>query len=218
MVASPLSHFETMKQSKDMDSSSRQTTQESELIQASGLYRSLLSSLPGAIPSLNLNMGIPSAPASSFNFLQPSFLPLSLGNGLPVPGLQPQFLAGRTYLSSNLQVGGGSLVDLASGIQALQGFAPQPLPVVSARQTGRPNQRDRPSAEEIQDALDTLASATAPMTGFGEPVVPKLKEAGGKQQQAGEKSLPCILFMDCDEESLSDYQCLLRKQIELFEA
>ena len=29
---------------------------------------------------------------------------------------------------------------------------------------------------------------------------------------------PIIVYMECDEESLSDYQCLLRKQIEMFEA
>ena len=29
---------------------------------------------------------------------------------------------------------------------------------------------------------------------------------------------PVVLFMDCDEDSLSEYQCLIRKQIELFEA
>jgi hypothetical protein len=29
---------------------------------------------------------------------------------------------------------------------------------------------------------------------------------------------PVVVYMECDEESLSDYQCLLRKQIELFEA
>ena len=29
---------------------------------------------------------------------------------------------------------------------------------------------------------------------------------------------PVLVFMDCDEDSLSEYQCLLRKQIELFEA
>ena len=29
---------------------------------------------------------------------------------------------------------------------------------------------------------------------------------------------PVVLFMDCDEDSLSEYQCLIRKQMELFEA
>jgi hypothetical protein len=29
---------------------------------------------------------------------------------------------------------------------------------------------------------------------------------------------PVVLFMECDEDSLSEYQCLIRKQIELFEA
>ncbi|CAJ1966611.1 unnamed protein product [Cylindrotheca closterium] len=29
---------------------------------------------------------------------------------------------------------------------------------------------------------------------------------------------PIVMYMDCDDESLSEYQCLLRKQIELFEA
>jgi hypothetical protein len=32
------------------------------------------------------------------------------------------------------------------------------------------------------------------------------------------KRRPIVLFMDCDEESLSEYQCLIRQQIELFEA
>ena len=34
----------------------------------------------------------------------------------------------------------------------------------------------------------------------------------------GEVKLPMVVYMECDEESLSEYQCLLRKQIELFEA
>jgi hypothetical protein len=29
---------------------------------------------------------------------------------------------------------------------------------------------------------------------------------------------PVVLFMECDEDSLSEYQCLIRKQIEIFEA
>jgi hypothetical protein len=29
---------------------------------------------------------------------------------------------------------------------------------------------------------------------------------------------PMIMYMDCDEDSLSEYQCILRKQIEIFEA
>jgi hypothetical protein len=32
------------------------------------------------------------------------------------------------------------------------------------------------------------------------------------------KRSPIVLFMECDEDSLSEYQCLIRKQIELFEA
>jgi hypothetical protein len=38
----------------------------------------------------------------------------------------------------------------------------------------------------------------------------------GKRRLAGRTSL--MMYLDCDEESLSDYQCFLRKQIELFEA
>jgi hypothetical protein len=34
----------------------------------------------------------------------------------------------------------------------------------------------------------------------------------------GNTKLPIVVYMECDEESLSAYQCLLRKQIEIFEA
>lgn len=34
----------------------------------------------------------------------------------------------------------------------------------------------------------------------------------------GVKNAPIALYMDCDEDSLSEYQCLIRKQMELFEA
>mmetsp|Transcript_7818 Transcript_7818/g.21109 ORF Transcript_7818/g.21109 Transcript_7818/m.21109 type:complete len:395 (-) Transcript_7818:503-1687(-) len=41
---------------------------------------------------------------------------------------------------------------------------------------------------------------------------------GGVMVQHNKKREPVPLFMECDEDSLSEYQCLIRKQIELFDA
>jgi len=52
----------------------------------------------------------------------------------------------------------------------------------------------------------------------GSPVrAPSARDAAGAPVNKKSRS-PIILYMDCDEDSLSEYQCILRKQIELFEA
>lgn len=116
-----------------------------------------------------------------------------------LPSLQAQFLMGRSLFGPLGGMPASSLGPLTSGIQALQGYQQQaPLP---------PSQlRGRPNAKEIQDALETLAAATAPIPNADRP------------SRTDKATLPAVVFMDCDEESLSDYQCLLRKQIEIFEA
>ena len=72
-------------------------------------------------------------------------------------------------------------------------------------------------AKEIHDAISKLqaaAPAAARTEEFAPPVVSV--EAEKTTPQGG--IAPMVVYMECDEESLSDYQCLLRKQIELFEA
>ena len=91
---------------------------------------------------------------------------------------------------------------LSSGIHALKGDAPVA--------TNAPAPRGRPNATEIKDALATLAAAT---TTSASPV-----PVNATSSSKSHPSLPVVVFMDCDEESLSEYQCQLRKQIELFEA
>jgi hypothetical protein len=163
----------------------QQSGPESETVQSSGLNRSLLASF-GA-PNM------PPVPVRSLNFLPPAGLPMGL------PGLQTQFLMGRSLFRPLAGMPASSLGQLTSGIQALQGYQQQ-APVAPSQQRGRPN------AKEIQDALETLAAATAHL-----PNADRLS-------RTDKATLPAVVFMDCDEESLSDYQCLLRKQIEVFEA
>jgi hypothetical protein len=75
--------------------------------------------------------------------------------------------------------------------------------------------RPQPNAQEIQDAISTLQAATAPTMLKSSP--PPIPLAAEKSTPPGGIA-PMVAYMDCDEDSLSDYQCLLRKQIELFEA
>jgi hypothetical protein len=75
--------------------------------------------------------------------------------------------------------------------------------------------RSLPNAEQVQNALATIAAATdrqmPPLPSkANSPVLKNVDSNGGHS--------PISIYMDIDEESLSDYQCLLRKQIELFEA
>lgn len=79
-------------------------------------------------------------------------------------------------------------------------------------------QRGRPNAKEIQDALDTLAAASLPQSSGMNLISGQSQLSGLSDLYDAEGSLPAVVFMDIDEESLSDYQCLLRKQIEFFEA
>ena len=79
-------------------------------------------------------------------------------------------------------------------------------------------QRGRPNAKEIQDALDTLAAASFPQSSRMNLISGQSHLSGLNELYGAEGSLPAVVFMESDEESLSDYQCLLRKQIEFFEA
>eukprot|EP00934_Nitzschia_sp_Nitz4_P004461 Nitzschia sp. Nitz4//scaffold295_size27985//18074//19108//NITZ4_008163-RA/size27985-processed-gene-0.45-mRNA-1//1//CDS//3329546251//4451//frame0 len=70
-----------------------------------------------------------------------------------------------------------------------------------------------------QDAL--LGKASLPSSRGPSPVQsPTLKPQQRQLAAVKAKSQrnPIALFMDCDEDSLSEYQCLIRQQMELFEA
>lgn len=159
----------------------------------------LLASLGQSAHGLSLG---PMNPVSSACL--PMGYPLDLASGLP-PALQAQLLMGRSPLLnpfSSFPMSSSLMGPLASGIQALKGDVPT--------QTHAPAPCGRPNATEINDVLATLAAAS---TKSASPV-PTNATSSSKSQP----SLPVVVFMDCDEESLSEYQCQLRKQIELFEA
>lgn len=80
--------------------------------------------------------------------------------------------------------------------------------------------RSHPNAQKIHDAISTLqAAAAAPSAApRTEEFAPPVVSVEAEQTTPPGGIAPMVVYMECDEESLSDYQCLLRKQIELFEA
>ena len=152
--------------------------------------------------SLSLLQSTGGLPLSSFrNALYPS-----LTSGLP-PGIQTQLLMGRPLL-------GHASAALAPTFSQ---FAPMG-PYFEGHRPQNAGQRGRPNAKEIQDALDTLAAASLPQSSGMNLISGQSQLSGLSDLYDAEGSLPAVVFMDIDEESLSDYQCLLRKQIEFFEA
>jgi hypothetical protein len=89
------------------------------------------------------------------------------------------------------------------------------------------------SHEETTEGPDLKLSSTTPESIKREGALPKTdrrynhpststslvasaREERRDQNLSGRQAI--IIYLDCDEESLSDYQCFLRQQIELFEA
>jgi hypothetical protein len=165
-------------------------------------------------------------------------LPLSFGSGFSgmqtqVPGQSVDFSSLINGLMNRPQAIGNSLY-----LQQAFGSAPsgayllgQGAPLPSAQLTlpsatlasltscmpsllGPAGARAPPSSKEVQDALATIAAAAAPLP--GSTGAPPLLEPEKPTPPGGQP--PVVVYMECDDESLSEYQCLLRKQIELFEA
>jgi hypothetical protein len=65
------------------------------------------------------------------------------------------------------------------------------------------------------DSMHTMAARTGADLSSSN-MEPRALVPGGNSKWAGRH--PVTLFMSCDDDSLSEYQCLVRKQIELFEA
>lgn len=172
--------------------------------QQQGLNPTFLSSLVG--PNMNgLSLG-------SLNSMPSAKFPLGYPTGYSVlpPSLHAQLLMRRSLMNpfsgiphqhNHRQLNTYTLAHLAPGIQALQ-VPSQQYCVSKMKESGMPN------ANEIKKALATLAAAAGPTS-----VTSAHLRTGTSQA-----SLPVVVFMECDEGSLSDYQCMLRKQIELFEA
>lgn len=170
------------------------------------------------------------ATATVIPLLQPASLPFAFGGGIPVitgqvaggqsVELNPLLngIVGRAgdplFLQQALANHPGSV--LVGQNPAVSGVTPGlPLPVSSILPLNQPvpsvlsstPRRGRPTSQEVQDAIATIAAAGVSM--------PTL-QATSSVAEGGHP--PVVVYMECDEESLSDYQCLLRKQVELFEA
>jgi hypothetical protein len=87
-----------------------------------------------------------------------------------------------------------------------------PWAMNSLAQTTNP-QRARPKPREIQNALATIAAATG--VSNGTPIANDALPLQAEQQVGSTNGTssggrePVVVYMDCDEQALSDYQCLL---------
>jgi hypothetical protein len=181
----------------------------------------------------------PNTPAAVLPLLQQGSLQLSIGNGFA--GLQQQtggqpvdFTAILNGFIGMSQGAGNSLhlqqrLVTQSGGTSMLGQPPNASAALNLPPAARAslnnrgmqsfvgnNQRPTPTSQEVQNALATIAAATGASIPAGSSKVAPVSEAKNSAAAAGHA--PITVYMDCDEESLSDYQCLLRKQIELFEA
>eukprot|EP00980_Cylindrotheca_fusiformis_P001394 scaffold345_cov134-Cylindrotheca_fusiformis.AAC.5 len=88
--------------------------------------------------------------------------------------------------------------------------------------TSFPQIGQTPGAQEVQRALATLRASADSSSGPAISHSPATLQVEQERQSISRLSSgshgPVPLHMDCDDEALSEYQCLLRKQIELFEA
>ena len=203
---------------------SRLRASSSAAIAARNSTRSLLGGTPGPLPApQHLGRALVAPPASSSPLLSSLSRSSSGGN------------RGEARLSPFLT---RSLLPQASMIEALAASAADgrfmfnTAPSSSAVTNTTPFLSSRVSTNralvdaQLSDAvlaharllssstmsLDSRFSATSALlaqhkqsTLSTQPTKPKRRE-------------PVVLFMDCDEDSLSEYQCLIRKQMELFEA
>lgn len=80
--------------------------------------------------------------------------------------------------------------------------------IVQANQLPFPPQT-QPTGEDHNQSTQPTSSSTTPNGQSGQTQ----KHLSGVSGRS-----PAILYLSCDDDSLSDYQCLVRKQIELFEA
>lgn len=70
--------------------------------------------------------------------------------------------------------------------------------------------------DDTTQSMTTATSSSQATTSFALPQLPLPLLGGGEGIITGRP--PAILYLTCDHNQLSEYQCLVRKQIELFEA
>ena len=116
-----------------------------------------------------------------------------------LPSLQAQLAILR-----NPQLGGGS-----------SQYATM-TPNAMIPQSGTGNSRVATSSTTWDGSLSVATDTTA-TTGPDKVNNPSTDSAASKQLPTSSRR-PSLLFMPCDHDSLSQYQCLVRKQIEIFEA
>ena len=116
-----------------------------------------------------------------------------------LPSLQAQLAILR-----NPQLGGGSSQHATMTPNAM-------IP-----QSGTGNSRVATSSTTWDGSLSVATDTTA-TTGPDKVNNPSTDSAASKQLPTSSRR-PSLLFMPCDHDSLSQYQCLVRKQIEIFEA
>ena len=143
-------------------------------------------------------------------------------SGIPAMGPQISFneMVGRpTTLSESIYL--QQLLAMQAGISQASSLGAQ-FNTTSSLPSASPR--------DLRKALATIAAASgmpggtnaipvhATVPGSIPAQVLPLQPNSDASTLEGAPHPPVITYMECDEESLSEYQCLLRKQIELFEA
>lgn len=128
--------------------------------------------------------------------------------GSPMPPPQQQQQQQPQLAHPNMFLGGQIFEN--PGMQSQQNSS---LHFIQARTTSAGNNSNGQPFASFQD---TQPSASTPSSQGG-------NGSGGATTSTSDDSrltgrAPIVLYMSCDDESLSEYQCLVRKNIELFEA
>lgn len=128
--------------------------------------------------------------------------------------LSNQMNATGTGSTSRTHAGGGNANSAASPQQQqqhqafLQAQLATMMPLQGAAATMMP-----PNMMMLSGALQAPPGAAAAQSTSNAAVA---LDVSAQQRLSGHR--PILLYMSCDHDSLSEYQCLVRKQIELFEA
>lgn len=180
----------------DTPSAQTETLAASQIQQSQNAFHAIQPSAQIPNPAGNASISTGSQPAYAFpSFLKINTLPTTQTTGYWLAPPFPAVYGGMVLPPSQLITQPNPLMmqNLFTQITA------NPVPTALQPVTGSP--------------AEVPSSASIPPNGTMAVTRDNLHETSRNKH-----GLPMLIYMDFDEETLTDYQCLLRKQIELFEA
>ena len=201
------------------------------------LQSALAGQLPGyvgnndaQIPPVHLNpTNLQQQYAAALNNQTGSWFPLGQGFQLPTTNMQQQQMGGSTNAAAGTGRGDtfvhyGNVGTTLSGRAGKKASSNTDLPPTKKARTGSSSSSTKGSNDrKEQKGIDATSGRIADRR-YNNPVssMSLVASARADNNQTANQKLqgirPIPMFLSCDEESLSEYQCFLRQQIELFEA